>query len=203
MMSKSKIGLYFGSFNPIHIGHLIIANHLVQHSNLDKVWFVITPMSPFKKKKSLLHNQDRLQLVEIALEPYENLEACTIEFGMPQPNYTIHTLTRLEEKYKQYDFSLIMGQDNLNGLYRWKNYERILEQYTIYVYPRVTAQKLEQQNTSASCVSVNHDSVFFVKAPIIELSATQIRNDIATKKEVRPLLPPKVWEYIDKNLWYL
>lgn len=196
-MYKERVGLYFGSFNPIHIGHLIIANHILNHSNLTKVWFIITPMSPFKKKKTLLHNEDRLELVELALEPYKDLEACTVEFTMPQPNYTTHTLAKLNEQYPSCSFSVIMGQDNLDNLHRWKNYKTILDHYQIYSYPRV------QKNTQrAEELIENHQNVHKVQAPIIEISATHIRKNISLKKDVRPLLPPKVWECIDRNLWY-
>ena len=127
-----KIGLYFGTFNPIHIGHLIIANHMAEHSDLDQIWFVVTPQSPFKVKASMLNNHDRLEMVYRATEDYDKLRPSDIEFGLPQPNYTINTLTYLQEKYPQYEFALIMGEDNLKSLHKWKNYELILENQNIY-----------------------------------------------------------------------
>ena len=128
-----KIGLYFGTFNPIHVGHLTIANHLAEHSDLDQVWFVVTPHSPFKKKSSLLDDHQRLEMVYLATKDYPNLKQSDIEFKLPQPNYTINTLTYLEEKYPDHEFALIMGEDNLKSFHKWKNYELILERYSIYV----------------------------------------------------------------------
>ena len=158
-MYQQNIGLYFGSFNPIHVGHLIIANHILNYSDLTKVWFVITPMSPFKKKKTLLHNEDRLELVELALEPYKDLEPCTVEFAMPQPNYTTHTLAKLEQQHPSYRFSLIMGQDNLAYLHRWKNYQVILDNYQVYSYPRI-----QKNNQKVHESIVNHQNIELQKA---------------------------------------
>ena len=125
-MQPKNIGLYFGSFNPIHIGHLILANYLAEHSNLDEIWLVVTPQNPFKDKKSLLDNASRLEMVALSLKDYDKLKPCDIEFHLPQPNYTIDTLIHLEEKYPQHSFSLIMGEDNLKSFHKWKNYEVIL-----------------------------------------------------------------------------
>ena len=133
----NNIGLYFGTFNPIHVGHLIIANHLVEHTDLDAVWMVVTPRSPFKKKATLLDNYERYDLVYKATEPYPLLQPTDIEFGLPQPSYTINTLAYLQEKHPDKKFSLIMGEDNLHGLHKWKNHEEILKNHPIYVYPRV------------------------------------------------------------------
>lgn len=190
-----NIGLYFGSFNPIHVGHLIIANHLVENSNLDLVWLVITPHNPLKKKTSLLGNHHRLELVERATENYDKITPCNIEFNLPQPNYTIHTLAHLSEKYPKYNFSLIMGEDNLKNLHRWKNYEVILENYNIYVYPRISDGYIRKQFQ-------NHKNIHKIQAPIIEISSTMIRNGIKNKKEVRPLLDSSVWKYIDEMNFY-
>ena len=137
-MQPKNIGLYFGSFNPIHIGHLILANYLAEHSNLDEIWLVVTPQNPFKDKKSLLDNASRLEMVALSLKEYDKLKPCDIEFHLPQPNYTIDTLIHLEEKYPQHSFSLIMGEDNLKSFHKWKNYEVILSRYLIYVYPRLS-----------------------------------------------------------------
>ena len=131
-----KIGLYFGTFNPIHVGHLTIANHIAEHSELDQVWFVVTPLSPFKKKNSLLDNRQRYEMVYLATKDYDTLKPSDIEFGLKQPNYTIDTLTYLIEKYPTNEFSLIMGEDNLKSFHKWKNYEQILENHHIYVYPK-------------------------------------------------------------------
>ena len=140
-----KIGLYFGSFNPIHIGHLVIANHIAEYSDLNQVWFVVTPHSPFKKKHTLLDNYQRLEMVYRATKDYNKLKPCDIEFNLPQPNYTINTLAYLQEKYPDHEFSLLMGEDNLKSFHKWKNYELILENHDIYVYPRVSEKKVETQ----------------------------------------------------------
>lgn len=194
MVSK-KIGLYFGSFNPIHIGHLLIANHLVENSDLDEIWLVVTPHNPFKKKKSLLDDHHRLELVRRACEGYEKLKPSDIEFKLPQPNYTINTLIHLSEKYPDYLFCLLMGEDNLNTFHKWKNYELILEQNPIYVYPRKTNNGHENQFT-------NHPDIVHIDAPIMEISSTQIRNAIKEGKNIKPMLPTEVWEYIDEMNFY-
>lgn len=190
-----KIGLYFGTFNPIHIGHLIIANHLSENSDLEKIWFVITPQSPFKIKSSLLNNHDRFEMVYRATADYENLEPSNIEFGMAQPNYTINTLVHLKEKFPQHDFCLIMGEDNLKSFHKWKNYELILEDYSIYVYPRLSEGKVDNS-------LLDHPKIHKVEAPIMELSSTYIRKAIKRKENIRPMLPTSVWEYIDEMNFY-
>ena len=134
---KKQIGLFFGSFNPIHIGHLIIANHLVEHSAMNELWFVVTPQNPFKEKQSLLDNHLRLEMVNLAIESYPKLRASNIEFHLPQPNYTVNTLAYLEEKYPNTNFALIMVEDKLKSFHKWKIYEHILANYPIYVYPRI------------------------------------------------------------------
>lgn len=190
-----KIGLYFGTFNPIHIGHLSIANHMVEFSDLDQVWFVVTPHSPFKKKSSLLDNHQRFEMVYRATESYDSLQPSDIEFKLPQPNYTINTLAHLEEKYPKHNFSLIMGEDNLKGFHKWKNFEVILENYNLYVYPRISKGSVETQFD-------DHDKIHRVKAPIMEISSTFIRNAIKDHKNIRPLLPTEVWKYIDEMNFY-
>ena len=190
-----KIGLFFGTFNPIHVGHLIISNHIAEYSDLDQVWLVVTPLSPFKKKSSLLDNNQRLEMVYRATEPYPKLRPSDIEFNLPEPNYTINTLTYLKEKYPDYKFCLIMGEDNLKSFHKWKNYEIILEDYELYVYPRINELPTENELKS-------HSRVHNVEAPIIELSSTFIRNAIKDGKNVRPMLPGEVWKYIDEMNFY-
>ena len=190
-----KVGLFFGTFNPIHIGHMIIANYIAEFSDLDEVWFVITPQSPFKQKKSMLSNHHRLALVTIAVEEYPKLKTSSIEFDLPQPNYTINTLVHLEEKYTNHQFCLIMGEDNLKGFHKWKNYETILQNYELYVYPRVSEGKVEYQFK-------NHSKIQIVNAPIVEISSTFIRKAIKENKDIRTMLPTNVWSYIDEMNFY-
>lgn len=190
-----KVGLYFGSFNPIHIGHLVIANHLAEYSDLDQVWFVVTPHNPFKKKHSLLDNYQRLEMVYRATRDYTKLKPSDIEFNLPQPNYTINTLAYLQEKYPNNEFSLIMGEDNLKGFHKWKNYELILENHHIYVYPRISENKIETQFDG-------HNKIHHIDAPIMELSSTLIRKSIKARKNVKPMLPEFVWEYLDEMNFY-
>ncbi|SHJ64845.1 nicotinate-nucleotide adenylyltransferase [Maribacter aquivivus] len=191
-----KVGLYFGTFNPIHIGHLVIANHMVEFSDLDEVWFVVTPQSPFKTKKTLLDNHQRFEMVYEATKEYSKLKPSNIEFNLPQPNYTINTLVHLGEKYPQgYDFSLIMGEDNLKGLHKWKNYEAILDLHHLYVYPRISEGVIEHQFKE-------HEKIHRVNAPIMEISSTFIRREHKNGKNIKPLLPPEVWKYMDEMNFY-
>ena len=190
-----KIGLYFGTFNPIHIGHLIIANHMAEHSDLEQIWMVITPHNPHKKKSTLLDDYHRLQMVHLATEDFPKIQPSDIEFKLPQPNYTVNTLAHLQEKFPQHEFSLIMGEDNLNSLHKWKNYEVILQNHEIYVYPRVNSGEIDEQ-------FVNHPKIHKVSAPVIELSSTFIRESIKNSKNVVPMLPNKVWEYVEHNNFY-
>ena len=190
-----KVGLYFGTFNPIHVGHLTIANHLAEYSDLDQVWFVVTPLSPFKKKSSLLDNHQRLEMVYRATKDYSKLRPSDIEFNLPQPNYTINTLTYLHEKFPDHEFALIMGEDNLKSFHKWKNYELILEAHHIYVYPRISSGAINEQ-------FLDHPKIHKVEAPIMELSSTFIRASIQRGKNVRPMLPEHVWEYLDEMNFY-
>lgn len=190
-----KVGLYFGTFNPIHVGHLIIANHLAENSDLDEVWMVVTPHNPLKKKSGLLEDYHRLHMIHLATERFDKIKPSDIEFKLPQPNYTINTLIHLTEKFPKYEFSLIMGEDNLKSLNKWKNYEQILKDYDLYVYPRISESEVPDE-------FVNHPKIHKVEAPIIELSSTFIRNSVKESKDIRPMLDDKVWEYIDHNLFY-
>lgn len=190
-----KIGLYFGTFNPIHVGHLAIANHMAENADLDQVWLVVTPLSPFKKKKTLLANHHRLDMVYLATETYDKLQPSDIEFKLPEPNYTVNTLVHLEEKFPQHEFSLLMGEDNLKSFHKWKNYETILANYDLYVYPRISDGTIPEQFEQ-------HPKVKRVAAPIMEISSTMIRKSIAEKKNIRPLLDAKVWQFIDEMNFY-
>jgi len=190
-----KIGLFFGSFNPIHVGHLIIANHMVEYSDLDEVWLVVTPHNPFKKKKSLLDDHHRFQLVLRATEDYPKLKPSNIEFGLAQPNYTINTLIHLTEKYPDHEFNLIMGLDNLISFKKWKNYETILEHHELYVYPRIS-------KVTENPELFSHEKVHFIDAPIVEISSTFIRKAIKEQKEIQALIPHKAWSYLDEMNFY-
>lgn len=190
-----KIGLYFGTFNPIHIGHLIIANHMAEHSDLDQIWMVVTPHNPHKKKDTLLDDHHRLQMVHLATEDFPKIKPSDIEFKLSQPNYTINTLVHLQEKFPTYEFALIMGEDNLKSFHKWKNYEAILQNHHIYVYPRVSSEAENQELK-------NHPKVHFIDAPIVEISSTFIRESVKNKTNIKPLLSPKVWDYIDHNNFY-
>ena len=195
MTSSKKIGLYFGTFNPVHVGHLAIANHMVEFSDLDQVWMVVTPHNPHKKKSTLLDNNHRKMMVDIALEEYPNIKSSAIEFDLPQPNFTVNTLAVLDEKYPKQKFCLLMGEDNLKSFHKWKNFEVILSRYELFVYPRLTPNK-------ATALLENHPNVTRIAAPIMEISSTAIRKAIKSKKNVRPLLPQNVWQYLDEMNFY-
>lgn len=188
-----RIGLFFGSFNPIHIGHLIIADCMAENASLDQVWFVVSPQNPFKAKGSLLHEQDRLQMVRMAIADNPRFNATDIEFRMPRPSYTIDTLAWLTDHYPQHHFSLIIGEDNLASLPRWKNAERILEYYELLVYPRPGAGGHPYQG---------HPKVRIVEAPMVDISATFIRRQISEGKSVRYLLPSEVEGFIRWKKFY-
>jgi nicotinate-nucleotide adenylyltransferase len=189
-----KIGLYFGTFNPIHTGHLIIANHMAENSSLDQIWLVVTPHNPLKKKSTLLDDHHRLQMVFLATEDYPKLKPSDVEFRLPQPNYTVNTLAHLQEKFPMHEFSLIMGEDNLNSLHKWKNYEVLLQNHDIFVYPRINTEVISPDITNAR--------IYRVDAPIVEISSTFIRNSVKEGKNIRPQLPEKVWQYMVHNLFY-
>lgn len=189
-----RIGLFFGSFNPIHIGHLIIANTIATSADIDQVWFVVSPQNPFKKAKSLLHEFDRLDMVERAIADNSRLKATDIEFTMPRPSYTIDTLTRLSEKYPQHTFRLIMGEDNLEQFANWKNFDKILEYYGLYVYPRPRSKASD---------FLSHPNVQLVEAPLLDISATFIRESIRANRSIRYMVPEVVEEMIERKRFYV
>lgn len=189
-----NIGLFFGSFNPVHIGHLVIADALVTYSELDRVWFIVTPQNPHKKRSNLIHEFDRLDMVRAAIEGNEKLEVSDIEFGLPRPSYTIDTLIHLDEKYSEYEFHLIMGGDNLDSLPKWKNSHILLERYKIMVYPRPGAP---------SSTLEEHPSVNKINGmPYMDISASMIRKALREEKSVRYLIPEKVGEIIESRKLY-
>lgn len=181
-----KIGLYFGSFNPIHIGHLIIANHLLNESGLERIWFVVSPQNPFKNATGLLNEYDRLHLVQKSIEHDVRLKASEIEFSLPKPSYTIHTLAYLKEKYPEHSFSLIMGSDSFQNIGKWKNADVIIKNYPILIYKR---NGFDVDNTWNATIQVT-------ETPLIEISATYIRDLIKKGKSIKYLVPSVVEEEI-------
>lgn len=188
-----KIGLFFGSFNPVHTGHLIIANHLATQTDLDKVWMVVSPQNPLKPRKGLAKDFDRLHLVRLGIGDNPKVEASNVEFALPKPSYTVDTLAFLKEKYPQHTFCLIMGGDNLATLHLWKNYEVLLENYDIYVYkrPHIDLGPL-----------ANHPRVRLCEAPMLDISATYIRQCLQNGHSIRYLVPDAVWEYLENSTLY-
>ena len=196
-----KIGLYFGTFNPIHVGHLIIANYMADYTELDEVWLVVSPQNPLKEKETLLKDHHRLSLVRIALEDNTKLMASNIEFDLPIPSYTINTLVHLKEKYETHDFHLIMGEDNLRSFHKWKNQEEIINNHKIFVYPRLLTEQ-EMEDNSVEFSSFNHSNVVRCQAPIMKISSSFIRKAIKNGKDVRYLLTPEVFKYVDEMNFY-
>jgi nicotinate-nucleotide adenylyltransferase len=199
-----KVGLYFGTYNPIHVGHLVIANYMVDYTDLDQVWLVVTPQNPHKNKASLLSDYHRLAIVRIAVEGNDKLKASNIEFDLPKPSYTITTLTYIQEKYPDHDFSLIMGEDNLRTLHKWKNHNEIIDNHQIYVYPRALTEqeredqlKLQTENSFESLASVT-----LCDAPVMKVSSSFIRKAIKDKKDVQYLLTEPVYKYVKEMHFY-
>ncbi len=193
MSEKSKTGLFFGSFNPIHIGHMILAGYMIEYTDLKEVWFVVSPQNPLKEKNSLLADYHRLAMVNIAVEDDARMRSCNIEFKMPQPSYTIDTLAYLDEKHPDRHFVLIGGTDILPSFHKWKNYKVLLENYPLYIYNRPHYEPGEYSN---------HKNISFFDAPLLEISASFIRASIKQEKDIRYMLPPRVYEYIMEMHFY-
>ncbi len=189
-----KTGLFFGSFNPVHIGHMALANYFVEYTDIDELWFVISPHNPLKKKESLLNDQLRLDMVELAIDNDVRFRSCDVEFRMPTPSYTIDTLTRLTEKHPEREFVLIMGADGLPSFHKWKNYEMIITQYRRYVYPR-PGYPIPESNEKDNLVVME-------KAPFIDISSSFIRSSFEAGKKPDRFLPDPVFRYIDKHRLY-
>ncbi len=186
------IGLYFGSFNPIHIGHLIIANQVVENSDVDKIWFVVSPHNPLKDAHSLLNEYDRLHLVELAIQDNNKFRASNVEFHLPKPSYTIDTLTYLTERFPLEQFSVVMGSDSFQNLPRWKNYEQLIKHYSFIVYNR---PGFDIKDTLGANITL-------VDAPLLEISSTYVRKQIRENKSIQYMLPDAVWKYIEQNRYY-
>lgn len=189
----TKVGLFFGSFNPIHVGHLIIAKYMTNFTDLDEVWFVVSPQNPFKEKKSLGNMYDRLEMVNLAIEGENRLRASDIEFNLPQPSYTIDTLAHLRERHPNKEFLLIMGEDNLHGFSKWKNADIILRDYKIIVYPRPGFDTSTWKD---------HPAITMTETPMMELSSTFLRQCIKENKDIRYYTEDKVRDFIDKKGLY-
>jgi nicotinate-nucleotide adenylyltransferase len=187
-----KIGLYFGSFNPIHVAHLIISNHILNETTIERIWFIVSPQNPFKNENTLLNEYHRLHLVRLAIDDDPRMRVSDIEFGLPRPSYTINTLTYLTEKYPEHEFSIIMGSDSFRNISKWKNAEVILANYNIYVYRRPGFEFSPEINSR----------VILVEAPLLQLSATHIRKMISEGKSIRYMVPEKVFEEIQKGRYY-
>lgn len=188
-----RVGLYFGSFNPVHIGHLIIANHIISHSDLDQLWFVVSPQNPFKKSSTLLNEYHRLFLIQVSIEDEPRLKASDVEFRLPRPSYTIDTLTYLQEKFPSHTFAVIMGSDSFQNIASWKNADHLLRNYPVIVYERPgfpIATMLPQA------------SVTILKAPMLEISSTHIRESIREGRSIRYLVTDRVKEEIERNGYY-
>ena len=196
----AKIGLYFGSFNPIHIGHTAIAGYMTEFSDLDQVWFVVSPHNPLKKKETLLADHQRLYMTQLAIGDNDKLKASDIEFKLPVPSYTIDTLTYLKEKYENNEFCLVMGEDNLLSLHKWKNAVKLVSNYPIYVYPRPITLKRSPSLLLEKILSAAE--IHKVNAPLMEISGTFIREGIRNGKDMSYFLAPPVWKYIKEMHFY-
>ncbi len=191
---KLKIGLFFGSYNPVHIGHLAIANYMVEYTDIDQLWFIISPQNPHKKKTNLLDDYQRLEMVYRAVEGDDRLRASNIEFNLPKPSYTINTLANLNEQHPDYQFQILMGSDNLENFHKWKNYEIIVENYGVIVYPRPGFDR--------SKVKIHKNITIAEGAPLMEISSSFIRNAIREGRDIRHFLPAKSFEYLDEMNFY-
>lgn len=193
MTPPKHIGLFFGSFNPIHIGHLIIAEYMADRTDLKQIWFVVSPHNPLKAQASLANDYDRLHMVQLAIEDNPKLKASNIEFSLPKPSYTIDTMAYLHEKYPEHQFSLIMGSDNLESIHKWKNYELLLQRYPIHIYKRPGSENLDN--------SLNAD-IHLHDVPLLYISSTFIRRQIAQGHSIRYMVPESVYQYLDGSRLY-
>lgn len=194
MLHPKRIGLFFGSFNPIHTGHLIIAEYMASRTDLEQVWFVVSPHNPLKLRSTLANDFDRLHMVQLAIDDNPRLKASNIEFSLPKPSYTIDTMVYLHEKYPQHDFSLIMGSDNLGSISKWKNYELLLERYIIHVYKR-EGIPIDKSSIPAADIRI-------YDVPMLDISSTYIRQSIAEGLSIRYMVPENVYQFLDGSRLY-
>jgi nicotinate-nucleotide adenylyltransferase len=194
MLPPKRVGLFFGSFNPIHTGHLIIAEYMATHTELEQVWFVVSPHNPLKQRATLANDFDRLHMVQLAIEDNPRLKVSNIEFSLPKPSYTIDTMVYLHEKYPQHEFSLIMGADNLDSIHKWKNYEVLLQRYCIHIYNRAGA--------AIDLTAFKSADIRVYEVPLIAISSTYIRQSIASGLSIRYLVPETVFQFLDGSRLY-
>ena len=197
-----KIGLFFGTYNPIHVGHLIIANYMVQYTDLDKVWMVVSPQNPLKKRETLLEDFHRINMVREAIDQNPLLWACDVEFNLEKPSYTVNTLVHLQEQYPDHEFTLIMGEDNLRTFHKWRNFQYILDYHSIIVYPRVYTEQEQEQLARKENRFEGHPKIQVVPAPVLKVSSSLIRRMIGQGKDPRYLLTPEVYRYVDEMNFY-
>lgn len=198
-----RVGLYFGTFNPVHVGHLVIANYMADTTDLDQVWMVVSPQNPLKNKASLLADYHRLELVHIGIKDNFKLRASDIEFKLSKPSYTVNTLVHLKEKHPNHEFALIMGEDNLRSLHKWKNYEQILANHKIYVYPRALTFQERASNDISMEKLLEHSNIVFCKdVPIMNISSSYIRKAVKDGKDIRYLLTEPVFKYVEEMNFY-
>jgi nicotinate-nucleotide adenylyltransferase len=194
MLKPKRIGLFFGSFNPVHIGHLIIAEYMATRTELEQVWFVVSPHNPLKLRATLANDFDRLHMVQLAIDDNPRLKASNIEFSLPKPSYTIDTMVYLHEKYPQHHFSLIMGSDNLSSIQKWKNYALLLERYTIHIYKR--------EGTNVDLPQISSSDIRLYDVPMMDISSTYIRQSIASGLSIRYMVPEPVYQFLDGSRLY-
>lgn len=194
MLQPKRIGLFFGSFNPVHVGHLIIAEYMATRTDLEQVWFVVSPHNPLKNRATLANDFDRLHMVQLAIDDNPRLRVSNIEFSLPKPSFTIDTMVYLHEKYPQHQFSLIMGSDNLSGIKKWKNYELLLQRYTIHIYKR-------EETSAGQPLDVPAD-IRLYDVPMMDISSTYIRQCIASGLSIRYMVPEPVFQFLDGSRLY-
>jgi len=206
MQKRRRIGLYFGTFNPIHMGHLVIANHMATHTDLEEVWMVVTPLSPEKEAGELMAREHRLQMVHLATAENELLQGSDVEFSLPAPNYTAATMRLLREQYDRVDFSIIIGEDNFHQLHTWKDHWELVTHHRVLVYPRRSIESegssIDIRSDEPARIPVDHSNVVWCNAPMISISSTYLRKAIQKQKDIRYLLPDTVLNYISNNMLY-